>query len=893
MTKPGVTPLMHELRALFESLLAMSPRERREALEAMPDAALRQRVEALLAADRPTTGAVTDRLDQAIAAICDGVGGEAEPERALGQQVGPYRLTRVLGSGGSGTVYRGEREDGGFPRVVAIKLLSRVIRSEVELRIVAREQRALASLDHPNVARLIDGGAIDGQPYLIMEMVEGRTLLDHAATEGLDARARVQLFAAVCDGVQAAHQALIVHRDIKPANVMVSRDGQPKLLDFGVAKLLDADAPPTQTLAGLTPAYAAPEQFDGGPITTGTDVYSLGMVLHELLTGERRRGNDTTRASELVRRQPSADPQRARFLRGDLDNVLRKAMQSEPADRYASAGELAQDLRAFLDGRAVQAHPPSGWYRTEKLLRRHPKASLAIAALVLGLIATAGIAVDQALNAWGAERKALASAAQANDVRDLLLGLFEPLKTGVPVDEQPNVATLFDRAEIAMAENRTLQPRARAELMMLFADVNDRLGRTEKMRAQLDEAQRIAAEHLQPTDPIAVKIALEQPIGTIQGNDLAAGEAALVRIEARLDERPEHLDLWIDVMNFRALLASRDNRQTDALALKRRELALREARYGPVSVKVANGYNNLGFGLEAIGDYQEAAKAYRRSREVHAQLRSPRSVEATVPLGNLAAAVGNAGALQESLQLFEQALANYASVDGAPREHAATHSNASCRVATTIHPRTAQAACARALEINRGAYGPDSQDVGLSWRLEAHRLIRLGDLPGARAAHAQAQARLGSTQVKSWRARLLTAAGEIALLEGDPRRAIGAFDAAIPLASGAYPKHFEPYLHAMHALACHRAAADCAKSSYAAALAALSADEYVAAIAFHPELLPAHLALADIKIADGNTLAARDRLSRAVNAAEAIDPDHPDLVAAHAMLAALHPTARP
>ncbi|HEY7513836.1 MAG TPA: protein kinase, partial [Vicinamibacteria bacterium] len=401
-----VEELMREARRL-------SPAELGAFLETAcgGDTALRREVEARLAA-APTMG-VSSRA----------------PDLPAGERVGPYRVVRVIGRGGMGTVYLAERADEEFRQQVALKLVGRGQDSDQVLRLFRQERQILANLDHPNIARLLDGGATaEGLPYVVMEFVEGEPIDRHCERLGLSTADRVRLFRTVCSAVQFAHQNLVVHRDLKPSNILVTADGVPKLLDFGIAKVLGAKPATTQTLTtgwALTPNYASPEQIRGETITTASDVYSLGVVLYELLTGRRPYELTSVLPHEIVRvvcerepappsdlalptvvvasdetgekpREPEADrrlaEQRRRELRGDLDNVVLMALRKEPLRRYASAEQLSEDLRRHLEGLPVLARKDTLAYRTGKFVRRHrvgvASTALVALSLVLGMVAT-------------------------------------------------------------------------------------------------------------------------------------------------------------------------------------------------------------------------------------------------------------------------------------------------------------------------------------------------------------------------------------------------------------------------------------------------------------------------------------------------------------------------
>ncbi len=396
-----------EVRAAFEELLAAPESERRSRLAeiARRDVRLGAEVQALLAQD--------------LAAEREGgfLQRPAAPARpGTGRRIGPYELLRELGSGGMGVVHLARRADGAYERRVALKVIQGGLADERILERFRRERQVLANLEHPGIARLIEGGTTeDGTPFLVMEYVEGTPIDQYCDSERLGLRARIELFLQVCEAVQHAHKNLVVHRDLKPRNILVTAGGDPKLLDFGIAKVLDPEktsAAPEVTIGMarfMTPAYASPEQVAGRPITTASDVYSLGVVLHQILTGMLPYRVETTSAVEMERivcemepTRPSTSAQQAgdpdpesrarsrtttaralvRALSGDLDRIVLKALRKEPRLRYASVEKLAEDLRCHLEGRPVSAQADTFRYRASKFVGRN-RASVTAAALVL------------------------------------------------------------------------------------------------------------------------------------------------------------------------------------------------------------------------------------------------------------------------------------------------------------------------------------------------------------------------------------------------------------------------------------------------------------------------------------------------------------------------------
>ena len=362
-----------------------------------------------------------------------------EPSRA-DERIGSYRIIRELGRGGMGAVYLAERADDEFKKQVAIKLLKRGTDTDEVLRRFRSEREILARLEHPNIAHLIDGGTTDdGLPYFVMEYVVGEPVTDFCNSRALSVEERLQLFLKICGAVQFAHQNLVIHRDLKPGNILVTPEGEPKLLDFGIAKLLAAeDGVMSLTIADhqrLTPAYASPEQVRGEPVTTASDVYALGALLYELLTGANAHSFATAPPSptELLRVvgdvapvRPSAaatDPAAARKLRGDLDNILLQALRKEPARRYPTVNGMAEDIRRYLGNFPVRARKDTVGYRASKFVRRNRLAVAAASLVLLALVVGLGVAAWQAQVAAAQAKVARAERTKAeqrfNQVREL------------------------------------------------------------------------------------------------------------------------------------------------------------------------------------------------------------------------------------------------------------------------------------------------------------------------------------------------------------------------------------------------------------------------------------------------------------------------------------------
>ncbi|HEU4594019.1 MAG TPA: protein kinase [Pyrinomonadaceae bacterium] len=402
----------------MDSALELGQSERRRLLEEVGAGSpeLRREVESLLDCEGQADGFLAA---PALAFSADFFAeGEGADERA-GQSIGHYRVIREIGRGGMGAVYLGERADGEFQQQVALKVVRRSFADSELARRFRRERQILASLNHPNIARLLDGGmSAGGEPYIVMEYVEGARLDDYCNAKNLSTAGRLRLFLGVCRGVSYAHQHLVVHRDIKPSNILVTADGTPKLLDFGIAKLLGptqgGDEHTRTEMRAFTPDYASPEQVSGGQITTASDVYSLGVLLRDLLAGSRLsadarkapgRWRSETPGPKIITTnvptEPEGDDGKAqaavrKFAGAELENIIAMARREDPARRYSSAAQLAEDVQRYLDGLPVRAQKDSFAYRARKFVRRNKVAVGAALLVALSLVAGLAAALWQA-----------------------------------------------------------------------------------------------------------------------------------------------------------------------------------------------------------------------------------------------------------------------------------------------------------------------------------------------------------------------------------------------------------------------------------------------------------------------------------------------------------------
>jgi serine/threonine protein kinase/tetratricopeptide (TPR) repeat protein len=574
-----------------------------------------------------------------------GGGGPATPAFTPGQAVGPYRLIRPLGEGGMGTVWLAERADGALRREVAIKL---PLAGPQRLRLAerfARERDILASLAHPRIARLYDAGVTeDGQPWLAMEVAEGEPITAYASTHGLGIDDRVPLFLQVLDAVQYAHNHLVVHRDLKPSNIVVDAQGQVHLLDFGIAVLLGQPGRDTALTelgqAVLTPPYASPEQIAHRPLGTASDTYSLGVVLCELLSGARpyrpTHGSRAALEQAILEGEPVPPSQAsglaratARRLRGDLDNIVLKALAKDPAQRYASADAFAADLQRHLDGLPVLAHPGRTIDRLVKFVRRHRTPVAAAASVALALSVGTAVAWRQAVSAQRASEQAEQSARLAQQERDkaravntFLVELFED-----PKGLRPNASDaydltarqLLDRAAERLRQQGGASDAAQADLVFTLATMYLEADEDVKAIGLLQEALAFTTRThgTQHADTARV-------LASLGGAQFYSGDAATA--QKTLDQADAIFKALGDersygraetYLNLARLSATRDAEAAMVLAGK----AASAFEALPPSLRpgsnLASASNLLGYALLRRGDFAAAEKQYRRALELY------------------------------------------------------------------------------------------------------------------------------------------------------------------------------------------------------------------------------------------------------------------------------------
>lgn len=680
----GAGDRWQRVRDLFDAACELPAEGRAPFLEreTAGDDALRDEVLALLAADERAAERLGHALRDAASAAAAAL--DTAAAATPGQRIGPWRVVRELAQGGMGTVYVAERVDGAYTQQVALKLIRRGLDSAQILQRFEAERQILARLEHPNIARLVDGGlTADGSPWFAMELVQGDPITRYCESRGLDVVARLRLFLEVCRAVSVAHARLVVHRDLKPDNIHVTQRGEVRLLDFGIAKVLGehrADGTLTRTgMRVMTPGYASPEQVRGEPVGTATDIYSLGVVLYELLTGQRPYDLDGKTLAEVERivsqQQPSRPSTRVartsrlgRALRGDLDVICLKALRQEPERRYLTVEAFADDIVRHLDGRPVRARPDTLRYRVRKFVgRNRTQVGVAAASAVL-LASVTGVYLARLAE----ERDhARAEAAKAEAVAGFLQGIFEVSDPSVSRGQSVTARELLERGAARVESELADQPETQARMMRVIGEVYSSLG-------LVDEAERFVGE-------------------------------ALAR------HRRLHGDLHEETATSALALGSRRQDRGDlagAEALFREALATRRALFRAPHPAISEALRNVAFWEEARGNVDAAERGFREALAMDRALHGPddaRVVDATVRLGGYLRRVGKDA---EAEPMLREGLA------AQRRVHGDTHPDVTStmrNLASLLRDREqyaeAESLYERTIELRRVLYGEVHPDV--------------------------------------------------------------------------------------------------------------------------------------------------------------------------------------
>ncbi len=698
-------------RAAFEEIveLAAGEREARLARLVAADPALAAEIRGLLAADQQAgsfldqnAGAYAPEVVEDWLASSPAPGGATLGEVGPGEALGPYRILSLLGRGGMGEVYRAERADGQFEQQVAVKLLKRGMDSEEILSRFLRERQILARLEHPNIARLLDGGMTrSGRPYLVMELAAGEPITESCERRNLPVEERLRLLILCCEAVEEAHHNLVVHCDLKPSNILVTDDGEVKLLDFGIAKLLakrsDSILVTRADERPMTPAYAAPEQILGQPVSTATDVYALGVLLYQLLTGRLPHDRETTSAAELSSRvaseaitRPSTAVRRAvlgeereravvpvsrlrigsaklaRRLAGDLDTIVLKALHREPQRRYPSAAALADDLKRHLAGRPVKARPDTVLYRAGKFVRRHRVAVASTVLAACALIAGLGVALWQGSVARAEARRADLQASRAEAqaerterVKDFLLALFREASPLQRERDRPlSAEELLDRGIEKAREELGAEPVLQAELLRDFSMILGNLGRTEAGLGLAEEglalARRSAGEKsVLAADLLGSVSSLQVLGGDYRGAEGTARQAVEIAEQAAGKGSIEAAEQKATLV----MALSHLGKNAEGLAVEREVVASLGRLRGDNDPFTLISLQTLGYMLAVNGHLAESEPIFRRSLAALETRHGKEHMKVGIACINLGDVVGRLGDHAEAVALLERAVA--------------------------------------------------------------------------------------------------------------------------------------------------------------------------------------------------------------------------------------------
>lgn len=755
-------PILTEAYALFERALDLPEAERTalldEACRDRPE--LRARVETLLALD----AAEETPLDADPARLWSVLVEEEDPDR---REIGPYRIVRELGRGGMGVVYLAERTDPDLRQLVALKVIgSRPDAAEMAARI-RRERQILARLRHPHIAQLYEGGVTpEGLPYIVMEYVEGERIDRWCDARRLSIHDRLRLFLGVCDAVHYAQRNLVVHRDLKPANILVTADGVVKLLDFGIAKVIEGDevAPLDATrteLLAFTPHYAAPEQVRRGAISTATDVYALGVVLHELLSGGRP-FPETADAFEAARMVLELDPvppsqavgaggagaaeERAaargttrerlrRQLKGELDAIVLKVLKKEQEERYPSAAALMDDISRHLRHEPIAARPDSAGYRLRKFVRRR-RGPVAAAALVAAL--TTGFVTVHTERIARERDRAELEARKAQESRDFLVGLFNMNLPHRHLGEEPMASDLLEYGAVR-ADSLVDRPELRALLLTTIGDIFRVLGRFDRAESMIDAS--IAEYRALGTDTVGLADALLSKGLVYSNRGEYAAALAPIREAFALKRRylgPEHPQL-LDLLSNLATIESHTGDLDEALRMQLDLLALRRRVLGPDHGGVGVSLNNIAAIHRRAGRIDEAERYFRQALEHRRRIVPRDHPDYALSLANLGALLRERGDLDGAEPLLREAFEIRSRILSPDHPSlGVTHFQLGRLFQSQGRLDSAEVHFRATLEIDRSAYGADHPEVAYDALHLARLLVRRGDCGGARAAFDEA-----------------------------------------------------------------------------------------------------------------------------------------------------------
>ncbi len=776
-----------DMWSAFHHAVDLEAEDRDRFLASLDDAALRRELESLLAAH----GSDETLLDGAGADAGAGWRDAAEASR-IGRRVGPYRLIEEIGRGGMGTVYLAERVDQEYHRRVAVKVVRRGMDTDEILARFRQERQILASLDHPNVARLLDGGTTaSGLPYFVMEHIRGEPIDRYCRRLELPLDRRLALFEAVCDAVRYAHRNLIVHRDLKPSNILVTGDGLVKLLDFGIAKLLDPGAPGLTTVLApgrrMTPEFASPEQLLARPVTTASDVYALGVLLYLLLAGRTPLGGGERCVEAVVKtvceRDPEppsavvADRRRSRTLKGDLDDIVLMALEKEPERRYSSVEQLAADLRRYRQGQPVAARR-GGWrYRAGKFVRRHRRW---LAAAGVALLVVVGFVINAAVQARRTARALGLAEAESRRAEQVLRVLISQFRIADPSESLGATVTareVLDQGAERIRRDLAGQPKVRAELLQAVGQVQQNLGLFDQARELMSEALAarravVSSSPLEVAESLFGLATVEHELGDYERAQTLHREALELR-RAHLGE--EHPEVAESLGALATTLQARSAFQAAEQHL-RRALAIQRRYAGESPEPLVRSLRRLGVLLSQRGDHEAAEAMLRQALSLsHVAFggEHPEVADVTHVLAMVAYDMGDYDLAEER---YLEVLALRRKLYGADHPDVATTLNNLCALASERGDPKAEGLCREALSMQRRLLGDEHPILTSTLNNLALLLHQKGDLDEAERLYRETLA-LNRELVGLEHRKVATNLNNLALLLHDR----GDLDAAEPL----------------------------------------------------------------------------------------------------------------
>lgn len=805
------------IERLFHTLLECDDDTRRHVLlrDAGDDPSLVDEVAAMLAAHSAGHGLALER-----ALLHEDHESSADP--AAGTVVGPYRLIERIGHGGMGVVYLAERCDGEFEQTVAVKLVRGTFVTPALIRRFRAERQILATLQHDGIARLLDGGVTpDGTPWLAMEHVTGLPITEHCDREKLSIELRLRLFRRVCGAVHYAHQNLVVHRDLKPSNILVTPDGAVKLLDFGIAKLLDEaaeDAAAGTIFQAMTPDYASPEQVRGEPVTTATDQYALGLLLFELLTGTRAQRMEDTSISAVQRTicedapcQPSrivmegsteevqersgnrsvSRPERLRRrLEGDLDTIVTTALRKEPGRRYASVEQFSADVERHLTGLPVIARADTFGYRASRFVRRNRTLVVAAALVLLSLATGLALALEGLQRARAAEQRALAEAASANSVATFLVELFRANDPARAHGDSLSARALLERGSERIRSDLTAAPEVRARLLRSMGQAWESLGFFEDARDLYSEAALIQRSlHGQQSIEYAGTLALlADAVGRV--GDYARSRELATDAVAIWDAHPESSSAALaDALSTLGAATARLGDLENARLLLERAVRMHTQHSGPASTALASTLNNLAIVHWMDGDPGAARPLFERAVAIMEREYGADNVLVANTLNNLALTQRLSGQLDEAIATHRRVLAIREAALQPEHPDIAESLNNLGVIYLDRDLESARSVLERALAIRERALPADHEHTASTRTNLGIVLLRLGRpseaRPLLRDALGTLERKLGSTHIAT--AQPLFALAQIYAAEGNIEAAEAAFARTLAVREAALP----------------------------------------------------------------------------------------------------------